>query len=55
MTPLTDADDFEVGIYRATIADILTDVAEADVLVHMMRAAHVTPSANSVTFVFLDD
>jgi hypothetical protein len=52
---VTDVDDFEVGIYRSTMQDILTDVAEAETLVHLMRAAHVTSSANSVTFLFLDD
>ena len=55
MSPLTDSDDFEVGIYRSVMQDILTDVAEADTLVHLMRQAHVTANANSVTFLLLDD
>ena len=52
---MNDTDDYEIGIYRSVVQDILSDVAEAETLVHLMRAAHVTASANSVTFVLLDD
>ena len=54
MSPVTDNDDYEIGIYRSVVQDILSDVAEAETLVHLMRAAHVTAGANSVTFIFLD-
>ncbi len=52
---MNDNDDIEVGIYRSTLADILADVAESDTLVHMLRGAHVTANANSITFIVLDD
>ena len=52
---MNDTDDYEVGIYRSTFADVMSDVAEADTLVHILRSHGVTAGANSVTFVLLDD